>query len=118
MFGEIALLHKVPRTATVVSKSAKLLLLKLFSTLLIEVGLKIKNHDILIWLCKISAPVDLLLVTRKLFNEYLKDLLLEEWDILRDAIENFNYFKGWNEETMRECCILSKIVNFKPNEVK
>ncbi|XP_031783439.1 cyclic nucleotide-binding domain-containing protein 2 [Nasonia vitripennis] len=83
MFGEIALLHQVPRTATVVSKT----------------------------------PVDLLLITRKMFNIYLRHFLLEEWDILRDALVNFNYFKGWTEETMRECCILSKIVNYKPNEV-
>lgn len=42
---------------------------------------------------------------------------MEEWDILQDALINFNYFKGWDENTMRECCILSKVKNYKPNEV-
>ncbi|XP_011500873.1 PREDICTED: uncharacterized protein LOC105364592 [Ceratosolen solmsi marchali] len=83
MFGLISLLHKVPRTATVVSKD----------------------------------PTDLLLVTKSTFNAYLKSMLMEEWDVLRDALINFNYFKGWTEETMRECYIVSKVHTFKENEI-
>ncbi|XP_024945999.1 cyclic nucleotide-binding domain-containing protein 2-like [Cephus cinctus] len=83
MFGEIALLYSIPRTATVVSKT----------------------------------PVDLLYITLEDFDKILRPTLLEEWDELRDALINFNYFKGWNENTIRECCILSRIKHFEPNEV-
>ncbi|XP_043469974.1 uncharacterized protein LOC122503478 [Leptopilina heterotoma] len=83
IFGEISLLHKVPRTMTITSKT----------------------------------PVDLLYIARKDFNEILKFSLMEEWDIFQDALNNFNYFKGWDEKLMRECCILSKVKNYKPNEI-
>ncbi|XP_051172498.1 uncharacterized protein LOC127288852 [Leptopilina boulardi] len=82
-FGEISLLHRVPRTLTITSKT----------------------------------PVDLLYISREYFNQILKHSLMEEWDILQDALINFNYFKGWDENTMRECCILSKVKNYKPNEI-
>ncbi|XP_058788737.1 cGMP-dependent protein kinase-like [Phymastichus coffea] len=83
VFGEIALLHKIPRTATVVSKTA----------------------------------TDLLIIQKRAFNAHVRSVLLEEWAVLKDALVNFNYFKGWTDDTMLECCILSKIVTFKPNEI-
>jgi hypothetical protein len=42
---------------------------------------------------------------------------MEEWSVLKEALVSFNYFKGWTEEIMRECCILSKIYTFKRNTV-
>ncbi|XP_039309914.1 uncharacterized protein LOC105206843 isoform X1 [Solenopsis invicta] len=83
MFGEVALLHTVPRTSTIITKTS----------------------------------VDLLLITRDDFDNVLRDSLTKKWDILRDALVHFNYFKLWDEETVRECCILSKLMDFKPNEV-
>lgn len=63
------------------------------------------------------ASVDLLLITRDNFDSVLRGSLTKKWDILRDALVHFNYFKLWDEETERECCILSKLKDFKPNEV-
>lgn len=63
------------------------------------------------------ASVDLLLITRNDFDSVLRGSLIKKWDVLRDALVHFNYFKLWNEETVRECCILSKLKDFKPNEV-
>ncbi|XP_066591883.1 uncharacterized protein [Prorops nasuta] len=83
MFGEIALLHNVPRTATAVTKT----------------------------------KVDLLVLTHDDFDDILKGLLLAEWDILQDALLHFNYFKGWDDQAKRECCILSKLKDFEPNEI-
>ncbi|XP_046489030.1 cyclic nucleotide-binding domain-containing protein 2 [Neodiprion pinetum] len=83
MFGEVAILHAIPRSATVVTKTS----------------------------------VDLLTITREDFNVVLRPWLTEQWEIFKDAIVNFNYFKGWDEETMRECCILSKIRDYRPDEV-
>ncbi|XP_043491458.1 cAMP-dependent protein kinase regulatory subunit-like [Polistes fuscatus] len=83
MFGEIALLHMIPRTATIVTKTS----------------------------------VDLLLINLDDFNEILKDYLMDQWNILQDALVCFNYFETWDEETIRECCILSKLKDFQANEV-
>lgn len=63
------------------------------------------------------ASVDLLRVTRDDFDNVLRDALMKEWDVLRDALVHFDYFKAWDEETVRECCILSKLKDFAPNEV-
>ncbi|XP_015177482.1 PREDICTED: uncharacterized protein LOC107066930 [Polistes dominula] len=83
MFGEIALLHMIPRTATIVTKTS----------------------------------VDLLLINLDDFNEILRDYLMDQWNILQDALVHFNYFERWDEETIRECCILSKLKDFQANEV-
>ncbi|XP_063986613.1 uncharacterized protein LOC135167391 [Diachasmimorpha longicaudata] len=83
MFGEIALLHSLPRSTTV-------------STI---------------------TPVDLLYITKSDFDKVLKKTLLKNWNVLQDALVTFNYFKSWDEFTVRECCILSKIKDFKVNEI-
>ncbi|XP_076668702.1 uncharacterized protein LOC143369112 isoform X2 [Andrena cerasifolii] len=83
IFGEIALLHRIPRTATVVSKTI----------------------------------VDLFLIPDDDFDKILRYTLMEEWDVLQDALVHFNYFKCWDEETIRECCILSRMKDFQPDEV-
>ncbi|XP_012063936.1 PREDICTED: uncharacterized protein LOC105627259 [Atta cephalotes] len=83
MFGEIALLHTLPRTSTIITKTS----------------------------------VDLLLITQDDFNKILRSNLTKKWDVLRDALVHFNYFKLWDEETIRECCILSKLKDFKSNEI-
>jgi len=63
------------------------------------------------------APIDLLLITEDDFDRILRPTLLKKWNILRDALVHFNYFKLWDEQTVRECCIISKLKNYKPNEV-
>ncbi|XP_018403857.1 PREDICTED: uncharacterized protein LOC108780593 [Cyphomyrmex costatus] len=83
MFGEVALLHTIPRTSTIITKTS----------------------------------VDLLLINRDDFNNILRSSLTKKWDDLRDALVHFNYFKLWDEATVRECCILSKLKDFKPNEI-
>lgn len=63
------------------------------------------------------ASVDLLLITQNDFDNILRVSLKKNWDILSDALVHFNYFKLWDEDTVRECCILSKLKDFEPNEV-
>ncbi|XP_033203949.2 uncharacterized protein LOC117164761 [Bombus vancouverensis nearcticus] len=83
IFGEVALLHEIPRSAAVFTKTA----------------------------------VDLIRIPRLEFDDVLRSSLKKEWDILQDALIHFNYFKCWDEETIRECCILSKLKDFQPDEV-
>ncbi|XP_078038553.1 uncharacterized protein LOC144470856 [Augochlora pura] len=83
IFGEIALLHEIPRTATVVTKTT----------------------------------VDLFLIPEASFNMILRRHLTSEWDILQDALVHFNYFETWDKVTVRECCILSRMKDFRPDEV-
>ncbi|XP_076749689.1 uncharacterized protein LOC143422711 isoform X2 [Xylocopa sonorina] len=83
IFGQIALLHRIPRSATVVSKTT----------------------------------VDLILIPRLEFDDILRSTLTKEWDMLQDALVHFNYFKSWDTETIRECCILSRLKDYQPDEV-
>lgn len=103
IFGEIALLHMIPRTATIVTKSKQ--------SETITILLTVINYILF------SASVDLILISLDDFNAILKDNLMNEWNVLQDALINFNYFKSWDEETIRECCILSKLKHFQANEV-
>ncbi|KAF7991688.1 hypothetical protein HCN44_010489 [Aphidius gifuensis] len=82
-FGEVALLHCLPRAMTVTTKT----------------------------------PVELLFITKHDFDQLLRENLLKNWNVLQEALVTFNYFNEWDEATIRECCILSKIKNFTPNEV-
>lgn len=63
------------------------------------------------------ASVDLFYVTQDDFDSTLRYVLLKKWNALRDALVHFDYFKWWNDETARECCILSKLKDFKAGEV-
>lgn len=83
IFGEVAMLYEIPRSATVVT----------------------------------LTPVDLILVPQSEFDDIIRPFLQKEWDLLRDALINFNYFKSWDEKTIRECCILSKIRDYQIDEV-
>ncbi|XP_031828785.1 uncharacterized protein LOC116425343 [Nomia melanderi] len=83
IFGEIALLHVIPRTATVITKTT----------------------------------IDLLIIPCEHFNAILRRHLSHEWDILQDALVHFNYFKTWDKDTIRECCILSRVKEFSADEV-
>ena len=87
--------------------------------LLFYFSIFIKRENIIFYILLISkiARVDLFYIKREDFDRILKTTLLEEWDILQDAMVNFNYFKGWDQNMIRECCILSKVKNYKPNEV-
>ncbi|XP_057340986.1 uncharacterized protein LOC130678026 [Microplitis mediator] len=83
MFGEVALLHSISRSTTVISQTS----------------------------------VDFFCLDKSDFDQLLKNFLLQNWNVLQDALVNFNYFKSWDDTTIRECCVLSKIKDFEPNEI-
>lgn len=72
-----------------------------------------KKHNLVL----LTAAVDLIRIPRLEFDDVLRSSLKKEWDILQDALIHFNYFKCWDEEAIRECCILSKLKDFQPDEV-
>uniref|UniRef100_A0A182QK65 Cyclic nucleotide-binding domain-containing protein n=1 Tax=Anopheles farauti TaxID=69004 RepID=A0A182QK65_9DIPT len=82
MFGEIALLHGSPRTAT----------------------------------CTTATHCELLCLHRADFDRILKRTLLERWRQLQLALARFDYFKYWTNDQVRECCLLSRIVAFEPQQ--
>lgn len=59
----------------------------------------------------------MILIPQNEFDDIVRPFLQKEWDLLRDALINFNYFKSWDEKTIRECCILSKIRDYQIDEV-
>uniref|UniRef100_A0A182IQE8 Cyclic nucleotide-binding domain-containing protein n=1 Tax=Anopheles atroparvus TaxID=41427 RepID=A0A182IQE8_ANOAO len=82
MFGEIALLHDCPRTAT----------------------------------CTTATDCELLCVARTDFDRILRRTLLDRWAQIQRALERFDYFKHWSSDQVRECCILSGIVEYEPQQ--
>uniref|UniRef100_A0A182MY57 Cyclic nucleotide-binding domain-containing protein n=1 Tax=Anopheles dirus TaxID=7168 RepID=A0A182MY57_9DIPT len=102
MFGEIALLQDCPRTAS----------------------------------CTAATDCELLCLHRADFDRILKRTLLERWRQLQLALARFDYFKYWTNDQVRarvtlipfhvvfrirpaqvrECCLLSRIVAFEPQQ--
>ncbi|XP_069697672.1 cAMP-dependent protein kinase type I-beta regulatory subunit-like [Periplaneta americana] len=83
MFGEMSLLHDIPRTAT----------------------------------CTTSTTCELLYLKREDFAAVLKATLIKEWDYNKQAMGMFPYFDRWDEISVRECCMLSRINTFEPSEI-
>ncbi|GJQ70932.1 hypothetical protein Trydic_g849 [Trypoxylus dichotomus] len=75
MFGEVSLLHDIPRTATITT----------------------------------ATPCELLCLKKADFDIVLKASVKQQWDEIQKAMSRFEYFDGWNEVAVRECCIYSKI---------
>lgn len=61
----------------------------------------------------IAGHCELLCLKKEDFNIVLKATLAKEWNEILDAIVRFEYFENWTEVDRRECCIYSKIKNFK-----
>lgn len=47
----------------------------------------------------------------------LKSSLQKQWNYILNALKKFTYFEDWNEIAKRECCIYSKIKNYKKGDV-
>ncbi|KAK9694811.1 Cyclic nucleotide-binding domain [Popillia japonica] len=75
MFGEVSLLHDIPRTATITT----------------------------------VTPCELLCLKKADFDIVLKASVKEQWNEIQKAMSRFEYFDGWDEVAVRECCIYSKI---------
>ncbi|KAI4471222.1 hypothetical protein MML48_1g07607 [Holotrichia oblita] len=75
MFGEVSLLHDIPRTATITT----------------------------------VTPCELLCLKKADFDIVLKASVKQQWNEIQKAMSRFEYFDGWDEVAVRECCIYSKI---------
>ncbi|XP_063704422.1 uncharacterized protein LOC134833870 [Culicoides brevitarsis] len=67
----------------------------------------------------ISAETDceLLCIYREDFNRLLRPTLQRQWDQIQQAMSRFKYFSYWSTQQKEECCILSKIKQFSPNDI-
>jgi hypothetical protein len=54
---------------------------------------------------------------RKGFAALLNATLQKQSNKRKDAMIMFPYLKMWDEVAVRECCILSKVLSFKPSEI-
>ncbi|KAI4471223.1 hypothetical protein MML48_1g07606 [Holotrichia oblita] len=75
MFGEVSLLHDIPRTATITTLTS----------------------------------CELLCLKKADFDIVLKASVKKQWQEIQTAMSKFEYFNGWDEVAVRECCIYSKI---------
>lgn len=64
-----------------------------------------------------TAPCEFLVLKKDDFNNVLKATIKARWDEIREAMFKFSYFDQWDDFTVRECCILSKIKSYEPNQV-
>ncbi|XP_053681627.1 cyclic nucleotide-binding domain-containing protein 2-like [Sabethes cyaneus] len=66
--------------------------------------------------CATATDCELLCVSRDDFVRLLEPTLRLQWSQMQEAIQRFQYFDHWNEDQIRECCILAKVSHFKPQQ--
>ncbi|KAB0799839.1 hypothetical protein PPYR_07719 [Photinus pyralis] len=63
-----------------------------------------------------STNTEFLRLLKDDFNIVLKATVQQQWFEVQRALDMFTYFENWNDMTRRECCILAKMLAFKPDE--
>nr|CAD7406460.1 unnamed protein product [Timema cristinae] len=66
---------------------------------------------------KQEAMVELLCLMKEDFANVLQASLQHHWDDCKRAMQQFPYFNGWDEVAVRECCILSKLKSYGPDQM-
>lgn len=64
-----------------------------------------------------AEPCEMLMLKRYDFDSILKKTVQAEWDAVKAAMSKFEYFDGWDEVAIRECCILSTMVTFVKDDI-
>ncbi|XP_049836355.1 cAMP-dependent protein kinase type I-alpha regulatory subunit-like isoform X1 [Schistocerca gregaria] len=82
VFGEISLIHDIPRTATVTT----------------------------------YTTCELLHIEKKDFDKVIEETIKPDWDMCKYAMARFPYFDEWSSVALHECCMLSRIKTYEPNE--
>lgn len=60
---------------------------------------------------------EFLRVYRSDFDYILKETIQTEWDKTLNALRMFSYFDDWEQVLLRECCVMSKLVEYEPDEI-
>ncbi|KAK5643956.1 hypothetical protein RI129_007801 [Pyrocoelia pectoralis] len=63
-----------------------------------------------------NTHTELLRLRKDDFNIVLKATVQKQWLRVQQALDMFTYFQSWNDMTKRDCCILAKMLSFKPDE--
>ncbi|XP_044749826.1 uncharacterized protein LOC123310424 [Coccinella septempunctata] len=56
-----------------------------------------------------SDHCEMLVLRKEDFDAVLRSSVMAEWDEIRRCMSMFTYFNAWDEITLRDCCILSKV---------
>lgn len=57
----------------------------------------------------IVAHCEFLCVKKRDFNDILQETIKQQWEAVENAMNNFEYFRDWDDIAIRECCILAKL---------
>ncbi|XP_058443373.1 uncharacterized protein LOC131425449 [Malaya genurostris] len=66
--------------------------------------------------CVTATDCELLCVQQDDFERLLEPTLRLQWNQMMEALRRFQYFDHWSEDQIRECCILAKVNDFKPQQ--
>lgn len=63
------------------------------------------------------AHCELLCLKKDDFDVVLKSTVQKQWNEVHEAMRLFTYFDEWDDIAIRECCILSKMKSYVPDQV-
>lgn len=64
-----------------------------------------------------KAATELLVLKKEDFGRVLQASIQKQWDEVQEALTQFPYFNAWPELARRECCLVSEIMNYTPQQV-
>lgn len=65
----------------------------------------------------IADHCEMLVLRKEDFDSVLRSSVMAEWDEIRRCMSMFTYFNGWDEITLRDCCILSKVKYYGVDDI-
>lgn len=60
---------------------------------------------------------ELLFIYREDFDRILAEDTRFKWDVIRNSLQRYPYFQLWTSEQRTLCCLLSRLVRFKRNQM-
>lgn len=67
--------------------------------------------------CTTETDCELLVLYKEDFDQILKSTLEAKHENIKKALQRFEYFNNYTVEKIRECCVISKIEQYNPQDI-